>query len=194
MDNNEQCALDANGNLKDASDIAWAHSPSQMEHTLPSVRVEAAARPPPQSAFTSFQFAAPLNPGNINVATGNAAANLNTSGGQRKIIAGTSQIRQGQPVTAAKLKGKRPAVDRLLSESTSAAGSQANSAAASEKSDGESQVEEGHRRKRRKSAPGDGGKDVLTLFTAVDADDTNEGYTCAGCMYVVSYISPGLTY
>lgn len=80
---------------------------------------------------------------------------------------------------------------------TSATGSQANSAAASEKpeSDDEGQVEQGHRRKQRKSAPGDGGNDVLTLFTAVNADDTNEGYTCAGCMYVVSYIiSPGLTY
>ena len=42
MDNNEQCALDANGNLEDASDIQWAHSPSQIEHALPSiVRLEA---------------------------------------------------------------------------------------------------------------------------------------------------------
>lgn len=119
-----------------------------MERALPIIQA-----PQSKSAF-KFQFAAPLNPGNINTSTGNrdgrnAAANTNTFR-QRKIIA-TSQIRQEQPVTAVKQKGKRPAIDRLLSESTSAAGSQANPAAASKKSDGESQVgtvEQEHRRKR----------------------------------------------
>ena len=233
MDINEQCALDTNGNLKDAADIDWLHSPTQTEHALPSVIPLAATHPiihpvnavthpvnHPQSAFT-FRFSVPLNSPNINVTTAKASANntkatTNTSG-QRKTIAAT-QIRKQQPITlakpaakarnfsmkAAKPKGslKRPVVDRLLSESTSACdsvaatavGSQANSTstAASEKSDDESQVtqvEQGHRRKRRNSAPGDGGKDVLTLFTAVDADDTNEGYTCAGCMYVFYFLT-----
>ena len=41
-----------------------------------------------------------------------------------------------------------------------------------EKSDGESEVEWEYKRKQRNSALGDGDKDVLTLFIAMDVDDT----------------------
>ena len=86
-----------------------------MEHDFPSIKAL-------QLTFTAFQFAAPLNPGNINTITSKAAANSSTSrkrmnvairgkaaaksttSRQRMIIA-VSQIRQGQPVTLAKPKG-----------------------------------------------------------------------------------------
>ena len=45
MDINEQCALDTNGNLKDAADIDWLYSPTQTEHALPSVIPQAATHP-----------------------------------------------------------------------------------------------------------------------------------------------------
>ena len=113
MDINEQCALDTNGNLKDAADIDWLHSPTQTEHALPSVIPLAATHPiihpvnavthpvnRPQSAFT-FRFAVPLNSPNINVTTAKASANntkatTNTSV-QRKTIAAT-QIRKSKPL------------------------------------------------------------------------------------------------
>ena len=45
MDNTDQCALDTNGNLKDAADIDWLYSPTQTEHALPSVIPQAATHP-----------------------------------------------------------------------------------------------------------------------------------------------------
>src|SRR3984957_12386789 len=132
-------ALNADGSLKDSSEIEWDHSPSHAEAILPA---HAPSSPSPQGAI--FQFQEPLGPGNIN-ANGKWKLQEARALSSTKTVPKPPNHQNGKPGTDPKAK-KTTAIDRVksnlgLSNSVMTTQSSSRSVAATEKSNDEEGLE-----------------------------------------------------
>jgi hypothetical protein len=175
----DQCALNADGTLKDASEIEWDHSPS---HTATGLIPTAPASPSPQTG--GFRFTQPMNPTNafqlMNKSHGKSALKASTAGTSTSTKQPGTNNSKRKDTTGQKAQTKKPtAFDRVLgANSVSSSGSV--SVASSEKTTSGGTADDEPEKKRRRK--GESTADALTIFEPVDPEDPSEGYRCTGCV------------
>jgi hypothetical protein len=163
----DEPALDSDGSLKDAKDMAWDHSPTQ--EAPPPAEVPSSPTPAPHKKKTIFTFTMKpnLTPANftnpkrkadsLKTASASTGVNQSTTGS-------ICQNRKDGTVPMAKLKApaKKAMIDRICTDTE-----------LHEAKDDGSDVELPKRCKR-----GDGAADILTVFRAANTEDGAEGHVC----------------
>lgn len=179
----DQCALNADGTLKDALEIEWDHSPS---HTATGLIPTAPASPSPQAG--GFCFTQPMNPTNafqlMNKSHGKSAPKASSAGTSTNTKQPGTNSSKRKDTSGQKAQTKKPtAFDRVLgANSVSSSGSVSVASSESEKTTSgpggiaDDEPEKKHHRKGESTA------DALTIFEPVDPEDPSEGYWCTGCV------------
>ena len=171
----DQCALNADGTLKDASEIEWDHSPS---HTATGLIPIVPVLPSPQTG--GFRFTQPMNPTNafqlMNKSHGKSALKASSAGSSIKQPGTNCSNRKD--ATGQKAQMKKPTTfDQVLGANSTSSSSE--SIALSQKTTSGIDSDESEKKCRRK---GESTADALTIFEPVNPEDPLEGYQCTGCM------------
>src|SRR5882757_10219854 len=171
MDN--QCALDADGRLKEAHAIDWEYSPTTQK--TPSMAVAAPPSPSPiipnKPIITFGTQLTPASFGNPQKRKADNSSKAARTNPISKSNAGAHQNRQDAPdpkVTKVTKPSKPGAIERIRIQS------QGSTSDLDMDDSDDNDNDDGPRKK--KSKKGDGAGDIMTVFEPVNPDDMAEGY------------------
>jgi hypothetical protein len=173
--NLETPALNADGTLKDASEIPWFNSPSDTA-PLNSAPAEPPASPTPQAA--TWRFMTPIIPSDLGRSSKKRPlTELDAGSGAKKKLGHTAADVTKRPPTAPKQQPQPSRKDKQKPPPAIARVKSLTSVDTIEENETEEEIE---RRKRRKR--GDGSADVATVFISLNPDeDGREGWECIVC-------------
>lgn len=174
----DQCTLNADGTLKDASEIEWDHSPS---HTATGLIPTAPVSPSPQAG--GFRFTQPMNPMNafqlMNKSHGKSAPKASSAGASTSTKQPGTNSSKRKDTTGQKAQTKKPTAFDWVLGANSISSSGSVSVASSESEKTTSTDDEPEKKRHRK---GESTADALMIFEPVDPEDPSEGYWCTGCV------------
>lgn len=167
MDFSDQCTLNSDGTLKDASEIVFDHSPTQATSALPLVTPPSPTVSKPAGARLIFKPYVPP-----------AIASSQKANPTQSLAPVTVKISTQKAKKAAMRKTKPTKsvpLDRIRADNglhTMSVSTDTTPAASDDNN-------EGLKRKRKK---GGSSRDILTIFSRVDDDNVLKGYQCNICM------------